>query len=208
MYRQTVSFQDNADVEHQDLKMYCNTSQFPSLSFCGPHFKPHGAKGFSKHYHLRFDPKLGMGICAIFRIPYSCVACTSMLDKPRISIIPPDEQERYKPFTKCNYCPVLVSFNNWNIIQLSQKSTPSDAFDEIHQVVLDGKSDNIASLFESGKYGAINATETTTNGFYVIMFTSEAYKLQDNTIIDGQIITSGELVVKAQYFCSMQVYTN
>ena len=21
--------QDNADVEHQDVKMYCNTSQFP-----------------------------------------------------------------------------------------------------------------------------------------------------------------------------------
>ena len=43
------------------------------------------------------------------------------------------------------------------------------------------------------------------NGFYVIMFTSEAYKLQDNTTIDGQIITSGGLVVKAQYICSMQV---
>ena len=39
--------------------------------------------------------------------------------------------------------------------------------------------------------------------FYVIMFTSEAYKLQDNTTIDGQIITSGELVVKAKYICSM-----
>ena len=40
------------------------------------------------------------------------------------------------------------------------------------------------------------------------MFTSEAYKLQDNTTIDGKIITAGELVVKAQYICSMQVNTN
>ena len=40
------------------------------------------------------------------------------------------------------------------------------------------------------------------------MFTSEAYTLQENTTIDGQIITSGELVVKAQYLCSMQVDTN
>ena len=40
------------------------------------------------------------------------------------------------------------------------------------------------------------------------MFTSEAYTLQDNTTIDVQIITAGELVVKAQYPCSMQVYTN
>ena len=45
--------QDNAAVEHQYMKIYCNTSQFPELSFCGPHSKPHGAKGLSKNYHLR-----------------------------------------------------------------------------------------------------------------------------------------------------------
>ena len=55
----------------------------------------------------------------------------------------------------------------------------------------------MASLVESGKYVAVNKTDTETNGFYVIMFTSEAYTIQDNTTIDGQIITVGELVVKA-----------
>ena len=55
-----------------------------------------------------------------------------MIDKPWISGKPSDEQERYKPATKCTYWPVLGSFNNWKIIQLSQNSTPSDAFDEIH----------------------------------------------------------------------------
>ena len=66
----------------------------------------------------------------------------------------------------------------------------------------------MASLVESGKYGAINTTDTPTNEFYVIMFISGAYTLQENTTIDGQIITAGELVVKAQYLCSMQVDTN
>ena len=74
--------QDNADVEHQDVKMYCNKNQFPSFSFCGPYSKPHGVRGLSKHYHLRFDLKLGMVICAIRHIPCACVAFTSMLDKP------------------------------------------------------------------------------------------------------------------------------
>ena len=41
----------------------------------------------------------------------------------------------------------------------------------MHQVVLDVIGDNMASLVESGKYGAINKTDTTTNGFYVIIFT-------------------------------------
>ena len=40
------------------------------------------------------------------------------------------------------------------------------------------------------------------------MFASGAYTLQENTTIDGQIITAGELVVKSQYTCSMQVDTN
>ena len=96
-----------------------------------------------------------MSICAVCRIPCACVAFTSMLDKTWISGIPLDEQERYKPVTKCTHWPALGSFNNWNMIELSQKSTPSETFDEIHQVVLDGISDNVALLVELGKHGAI-----------------------------------------------------
>ena len=66
----------------------------------------------------------------------------------------------------------------------------------------------MALLVESGKYVSINKTETTTNGFYVIMFTSEAYTIQYNTTIYVHIITTGELVFKSQYLCSMQVDTN
>ena len=66
----------------------------------------------------------------------------------------------------------------------------------------------MASLVESGKYGAINTTDTSTNGFYVIMFTSGAYTLQENTTIDGHILIARELVVNAKYICSMQVDTN
>ena len=89
-----------------------------------------------------------------------------------------------------------------------QKSTPYGAFDEIHQVVLDGTCDNLASLVESVNYGAINTTNRATNIFYVIVFTLGAYTLHDNTTIYGQIITAGEFVFKAQYICSMQVDTN
>ena len=91
---------------------------------------------------------------------------------------------------------------------MSSKSTSSEKFDEIYQVVLDGISDNMASLVESGKYKAINIADTSTNGFYVIIFKSGAYTLQENTTIDGQILIAGELVVNAKYLCSMQVDTN
>ena len=66
----------------------------------------------------------------------------------------------------------------------------------------------MASLVQSGGYVAINKTDTATDGFYIIMFTSEAYTLQDNITIYGQIITAGELFFRAQYICSTQEITN
>ena len=84
--------QDNFGVAHKYVKMYCNSNQLPELSFCGPYSKPHGARGLSNHYHLRFDPKLGNSVCVIFHILCAYVAWTSMLDKPWISGIPSNKQ--------------------------------------------------------------------------------------------------------------------
>ena len=66
----------------------------------------------------------------------------------------------------------------------------------------------MASLVQSGMYGAINIDATTTNGLYVIKFLSEAYNIQNNTTIYRQVICARELVFKEQYICSMQENTN
>ena len=179
--------------------MYCDTNQLPALPFCGPHTNPNVARGLSKNYHLRFDPKIGHGICAIFRIPCACVACISILDKPWISGIPSNKQARYQPVTNCNYWSVLGSYNNWNIIEITPKSTTFEAFDEIHKAVINRISENMASLVKSSMYGAIDTYDTKTNGLYVIKLISEAYKIQNNKTIDGQVICAGKLVFKAQY---------
>ena len=111
--------------------MYCDRNQLPVLPFCGPHPKPHGARGLSKNYHLRFDPKLGHDICVILRIPSACVACTPMIDQPWISGIQL-KKSRYQPVTDYTYWSVLGSYNNWNIINLTPKSTPFEEFDDMH----------------------------------------------------------------------------
>ena len=188
--------------------MYCDTNQLPTLTFCGLHPKPHGERGLGKNYHLRFDTNLGHGIHAIFCIPCACIVCISMLDKPWIYVTQSTKQARYQTVINCNYWPVLGPYKNWNIIELTPKSTTSEAFDETHKVVLDGIIENMASLVQSGMYGAINTYGNTSNGLYVIQFISEAYILQNNTTIYGQVISDGELVVKAQYLCSMQENTN
>ena len=68
--------------------MYFDKKQFPELPFFSPHSKAHIERGFIKHYHFRFYPKLGHGICATRRIPCACVSCISMIDQPCISGIP------------------------------------------------------------------------------------------------------------------------
>ena len=145
----------------------------------------------SKHYHLRFDPKLGHRICEIRHIPCAFVGCTSMLDKPWIYDILSKKQARYQPVANYTYWTVMGSYKNWNIIELTPKSTHFGSFDEIHQVVIDRISENMASLVQSVMCGAINTHDTKANGFYVIRFISEAYTLQNNTTIDGQVISDG-----------------
>ena len=102
--------QDNADVSHKCVKIYCDTNQFPELPFCGPYPKPCGARGLSEHYHLRFDTKPGHGICAVCHIPCDCVVCTSILDKPWISGIPSQKQARYQPVVSAKYEFSITSF--------------------------------------------------------------------------------------------------
>ena len=85
-----------------------------------------------------------------------------MLGKPWISGIP--SKKLCQPVSNCIYWPVLGPYNNWNIIDLSPKPLTFEAFDDMHKVVLDGISENTASLFQSGMYGAINTDDTTKMG--------------------------------------------
>ena len=120
-------------------------------------------------------------------------------DKHWIYGIHSTKQARYQPVTNCTYWPVMVPYNNWTIIDLTLKSIPFEDFDEIHKVVLDRISKNMASLFQSGMYGAINTADNPSKRCYVIQFISESYTLHKNTTIDGQVISVDELVVKAKY---------
>ena len=94
------------------MKIYCNTNQFPELLFCGPYPKPHGERGLSKHYGLHFDPKIGHGICVIFHILCACVACTSIIDQPWISGMPPKNKHA------TNLSQILLTGQFWAHIKI------------------------------------------------------------------------------------------
>ena len=129
--------------------MYCATNQFHDLNFIGIHNKPHGVRGLGKNYHMRFDTKLGHGTYAIRCIPCDCTYCTSIHDQSWNKGLPEQKQPFYKPVKDCTYWTVLGSFNKYNILKLSHKATSSEEFEKIHQIVIDGISENMDSLLQT-----------------------------------------------------------
>ena len=90
-----------------------------------------------------------------------------MLYKPWSPGVFHTEQTCYHPVLDFTNFSVLGSFNNWNIIKFSNKSTSGEYFDDIDKIFLDDISDNMASLVQTGRYIANNANDTK-KGYFVI----------------------------------------
>ena len=91
--QQEYHIQDKLDVQHTGVNMGLKQDMFPELPFANVRPKPHGVRGLTKHYHVRLDPKLGQGKCAIRRIPCCCKPCTDQLDKAWQPGVPDKQQQ-------------------------------------------------------------------------------------------------------------------
>ena len=107
------------------------------------------------------------------------------------------KQTHYQTVVDCTYWPVLGLLNYWNIIQFTNKTTLSKEFYDIHEVVIDGISDNIAPLV-SGQDGAISITDQTTTGYCVVKYVSYDFILQEYVTTYGQVSKAGELAVRSE----------
>ena len=97
-----------------------------------------------------------------------------MLDKPCVPGLAPPNQPYYQPVQDCTYWMVYGVFNNWNIVTFSNKNTTGEDFEEIHQVVLDGISDNMDSLVQSVKCVAMIKKYPKKMFYYVLKCVSDA----------------------------------
>ena len=75
----------------------------------------------------------------------------NMLEKPWVIGSELTRKPRYQPVEDCTYWNVLGSFNNWNMIQFSNKHQQLRTFFAAHKVVLDGISYNMSALVQNGK---------------------------------------------------------
>ena len=60
------------------VKIFCDTTHFPLLTFYFTYAKPHTVRGSIKHDCMQLDPNMGHEKCEIIQIPCTCFACTSM----------------------------------------------------------------------------------------------------------------------------------
>ena len=127
------------------------------------------------------------GKFTIRQITCDFIVYTTMLDNLFVYKLVHNKHPHYQPVVDYTYWHVLGSFNNWNIIQLINKTTPSEYFDSVHKVGLYVTIDSTTSLVQSRKYGATNEMDTTTMGYYVIKYLSEPYTLQEVKTKYGQV---------------------
>ena len=86
-----------------------------------------------KHfYHIRCDPELGKGLCAMWRITCACTGCVEKLSKPWLHNLGKNQQPRYviEPETR-KYSSILRGYNKWYIAKLNlKKETTNPKRDE------------------------------------------------------------------------------
>ena len=64
---------------------------------------------------------------------------------------------------------------------------------------------NISLTIIEGKYGATVTDYSSCHGCYIINFYSLPYTLQEDLSIDGQVISSGEILCEGNYFFPMNI---
>ena len=101
-----------------------------------------------------------------------------MLDNPWGPGVSHIKQARCQPVLDCIYRLVFSTFNNRNTIQLTNKTTSSDNFDDICKVFLDVISDNAESLVLYRNNCDINTYNTTKMRYYIVKYMSDAFTLQ------------------------------
>ena len=66
----------------------------------------------------------------------------------------------------------------------------------------------MSSLFQNGKYRAVNSSCPTKQGYYVVNFISEPYTLQGNKTVNKKVFNAGEFIVNVVYLIMIKSSKN
>ena len=108
---------------------------------------PYGRKFLIRDYSYRVDPKLGKGVVSVKIIPYVFHSCQKQLFipwGPKIKYL--CNKSRYTRALICKYSQIMVSYNNWIILNFIDEGKYCVDYEHINVTILDG---NVANIFWS-----------------------------------------------------------
>ena len=131
-------------------------------------------------YHIRCDPCLGEGFCAMRRITCACYGCVAQLSKPWLPNLGKTQQPCYviEPET-CKYSSILRGYNKWYIAKLNLKkeTTNQNGMKIKDELVLQGITQAAADNIEYNTMGAFQTSNKNTHGYYIVKWIGNAYTL-------------------------------
>ena len=83
--------------------------------------------------------------------------------------------------------------------------TDEEDYKHMNRNILDGNVVNMPLIIIGGKYGDIDADDSSCHSYYIIKSSSSPYTLQADFIIDGQVISSSEILCEQTYLLSMSI---
>ena len=83
--------------------------------------------------------------------------------------------------------------------------TDEENYEHINRNILDGNVMNMSVIITEWKYGDVDADYSSYHGYYIIKILLSTYTLQVELSIDGQVISSGEMVCGGTYFFPINI---
>jgi len=150
------------------------------------HKREEAAKMKHRFYHVQ-DPK---------DVEFADVKRTTVglqqIELPWKPGVDADKQPRFASSTGCDFYAHVFSegpgkpgLNDWKIVTLEPtKEEAPEVEERAYAVALAGITTMMAEQIEIGKFGAFSTLDEDADGYYVIKFTSEAYTLQDEMVLE------------------------
>ena len=138
-------------------------------------FRKGNRKGISSRYNIRCDPELGVGKSTVRRIPCVCSFCIEQLDLPLKKNEKDTSQKRHIMNKKYLNWNIFEGLNDWNIIILvtQNKNKNIEKGNEDFKTILRRVETRMSEKILITMYGAIKTDDQSTDGYYVLQWTSE-----------------------------------
>ena len=83
--------------------------------------------------------------------------------------------------------------------------TDEEDYEKINQTIIYGDVMNMSLITMEGDYGDIDADYSSFNGYHIIKISSSPYTLKAYLVIDGQVISSSEMVCEGAYYFPIDI---